>query len=90
MAEAGRQMRLLRPRHLESIGGPAIPMRRRHAADQGKLLADHTLSLRIEVFIPKMDAFHDTDNDAVLADLKRPPLGAFLAGRGLHDTGRGH
>src|ERR1700677_323789 len=60
---------LLRPNHLKAIARAAVPMRTRHAADDVETLVANAQRLAINQFLAHVHAFHQADDESILADL---------------------
>jgi hypothetical protein len=81
---------LLRPDHLKAIARAAVPMRTRHAADDVETLVANAQRLGINQFLANVHAFHESDDESILADLQGALFCALQTGRGLRDSRRLH
>ena len=78
------------PDHLKAIACAAVPMRTRHAADDVETLSANAQRLAIDQFFAYVHAFHEADDESILADLQGTPLYALQTGRHLCDSRRLH
>jgi hypothetical protein len=78
---------LRRLSHFKTIARAAIPVWRRHAADEEQLLRPNALRVRIKKVLTQMQPFDQTDHDAIVADIQRAPLG--VSGAKCQVSGKG-
>ncbi len=63
-------------------------MRTGHAADDVETLVANAQRLAINQFLAHVHAFHEPDDESILADLQGPPFCALQTGGDLRDPRR--
>ena len=81
-----RLEKLLRQDHLKAIARAAVPMGTRHAAVDVETLAANAQRLAIDHILAHVHAFHEADDESILADLQGAPFCALQTGRHLRDS----